>query len=86
MLGSSPISWKSKKQTTISRSFAEDEYREMAYCCAKVKWELLVNGDITTAHISTHQQLADVFTKALGAPQFSYLLSKLEVRDPRAPA
>ncbi|GAA0152970.1 hypothetical protein LIER_37599 [Lithospermum erythrorhizon] len=47
--------------------------------------ELLVNGAITTAHISTHQQLADVFTKALGAPQFFYLLSKLGVRDPHAP-
>ncbi|GAA0144177.1 transmembrane signal receptor [Lithospermum erythrorhizon] len=134
MLGSSPVSWKMKKQTTISRSSAETEYRAMAFCCAELKWlkcflsylgvfhtqpirlfcdnqvalhiasnpvfheltkhtyidchfirEMLVNGDIITVHVSTHHQLADLFTKALGAPQFSNLLAKLGIRDPHAP-
>ena len=43
--------------------------------------ELIMHNVITTAHVRTKSQLADIFTNAIGASQFSYLLSKLGVHD-----
>ena len=37
-LGQSPISWKTKKQNTVSRSSAEAEYRSMAAVTGELKW------------------------------------------------
>lgn len=37
-LGSSPISWKTKKQPTVSLSSAEAEYRALAYLTKELIW------------------------------------------------
>lgn len=37
-LGGSPISWKTKKQHTVSKSSAEAEYRSMAAITCELKW------------------------------------------------
>jgi hypothetical protein len=39
----------------------------------------VLNGDISIKYISTHDQLADVFTKGLSSAQFSFLRDKLMV-------
>jgi hypothetical protein len=44
--------------------------------CAKI---------ISTAHIPTSHQLADIFTKALGRDNFLSFLSKLGITDLHAP-
>lgn len=37
-MGGSPISWKSKKQATISLSSAEAKYRLMRRVCSELAW------------------------------------------------
>ncbi|KAL0454835.1 UNVERIFIED_CONTAM: Retrovirus-related Pol polyprotein from transposon RE1 [Sesamum latifolium] len=125
-LGGSLVSWKTKKQATVSRSSAEAEYRSMASTVCELLWISYILSDfgipvsspipfhcdnkaaihitenpvfhertkhldidchiicdrfkydfILPHHVSTHQQIADLFTKALPAPQFTRLVSKL---------
>lgn len=38
MLGGAPISWKTKKQSIVSRSSAEDEYCAMASTVSEILW------------------------------------------------
>ncbi|CAA7031042.1 unnamed protein product [Microthlaspi erraticum] len=45
----------------------------------------IIKGSLATSHVRTNEQLADIFTKALGFPQFSYLRRKLGIRDLHAP-
>lgn len=55
LLGNSPISWKSKKQSVVARSSAEAEYRSLALTTCEVLWlqQLFKDLGLHTLHPTT---------------------------------
>ena len=51
-LGGSPISWKTKKQHTVSRSSDEAEYRSMASLTCELKWLKGLLSSLVVVHSS----------------------------------
>jgi hypothetical protein len=50
LLGNSPISWKTKKQHTVSRSSAKAEYRSMATTTCELIWLKTLLQSLGVAH------------------------------------
>ncbi|XP_070005808.1 uncharacterized mitochondrial protein AtMg00810-like [Nicotiana sylvestris] len=79
-LGESLVSWKSKKQTTVSRSSAEAEYRSLASTLAELIWlvglltELKIN---VKQPVSVYSDIKAVMQIAANLVYHEYLNSKL---------
>ncbi|XP_022030789.1 uncharacterized mitochondrial protein AtMg00810-like [Helianthus annuus] len=62
ILGGAPVSWKSKKQSVVSRSSAEAEYRAMATTVSEVLWMRWLLKDLDTTQVKPtaifHENLA----------------------------
>ena len=50
LFGASPISWKSKKQSTVSKSSTEAEYRAMSQAAAEVTWLVRLLAELGVPH------------------------------------
>ena len=80
---SCPIPLFCDNQGAIKVAYNPEMHRKMKHVAIRYCYirEAQSNGVITTSYVSTHDQLADAFTKPLAAPRFSYLREKMGVGD-----
>ena len=53
LFGQSPISWKSKKQTIVSKSSSEAEYCSMAFDASEVTWTVRLLKELGIINLRT---------------------------------
>lgn len=58
-LGSSLISWKSKKQACVSKSSTESEYRAMSSACSEITWLRGLLGELGVPQLTLTPLYAD---------------------------
>jgi len=58
-VGGSPISWRTKKQTTVSRSSAEAEYRSMAATTSELVWLKTLLASLGVFHHTAMRMFCD---------------------------
>ncbi|XP_071713207.1 uncharacterized mitochondrial protein AtMg00810-like [Rutidosis leptorrhynchoides] len=70
-LGSSLISWQSKKQTVVSRSSTEAEYRSMADCTCEITWLKCLLRDFNI-HLTLQPMFAVIMNQPLHLLQIQF--------------
>ncbi|CAL9003941.1 unnamed protein product [Prunus brigantina] len=80
-LGSSPISWASKKQHTVSRSSTKAEYRALAIAAVELAWLRLLFCDLhVPLHVPPLIQCDNIFTIAISSnPVFHSRMKHLQI-------
>ena len=59
LLGDAPVSWKTKKQSTVARSSAEAEYRSMATTSCEVTWLKSLLNDLRVKQLNPIRMFCD---------------------------
>nr|GEV10586.1 hypothetical protein [Tanacetum cinerariifolium] len=86
-LGTSPITWCSKKQTTMVSSSCEAKFMAATAAACQEIWlrevltEVMENEQVIIKHVSGENQRADPLTKALARIRFKEMRSLLGVQE-----
>nr|GEZ23855.1 retrovirus-related Pol polyprotein from transposon TNT 1-94 [Tanacetum cinerariifolium] len=82
-LGEKLVSWSSKKQDSIAISSNPDQHSRTKHIAVHYHFikEHVEKGTIELYFVKTDYQLADIFTKALPADHFIYLVRRLDMRS-----